>query len=365
MNDEKYVQDHNVDLGPLNKLMLNDRISDILVNGSEDVFVEKEGRLYSTDISFESEEQLMKIIRNILRPLGKRVSEENPMCDGRLPDGSRVNVVIPPITLEGPMLSIRKFTKKKLTMSDLLRFNSISEKMAKFLKLCVLARKNIIVSGGTGSGKTTLLNILSSFIPEGARIITIEDAAELQLHKDHIGRLESRPPDIDGKGEIEIRHLVINALRMRPDRIIVGECRGGEALDMLQAMNTGHDGSLTTIHANAPRDMLNRLETMVLMAGMDLPTKAIRDQVVGAVDVIVQVSRFPGGSRKVTSIMEVTGMEGNVITMAEIFKYKQTGMGKGKKVEGEFNPTGVIPTFLNEMRDLGLETDMEVFKRKI
>ncbi|MGM0441841.1 MAG: CpaF family protein [Elusimicrobiota bacterium] len=364
MEEEKFVQDHNVDLGPLNKLMLNDRISDVLVNGCEDVFVEKEGRLYQTDVSFDTEEQLMEVIENILRPLGKRVSEENPMCDGRLPDGSRVNIVIPPITLEGAMISIRKFTKKKLTMTDLLRFNSISEKMAKFLKLSVVARKNIIVSGGTGSGKTTLLNILSSFIPEGARIITIEDAAELQLHKDHIGRLESRPPDIDGKGEIKIRHLVINALRMRPDRIIVGECRGGEALDMLQAMNTGHDGSLTTIHANAPRDMLNRLETMVLMAGMDLPTKAIRDQIMGAVDLIVHVSRYPGGSRKVNSIMEVTGMEGNVITMAEIFKFKQTGIEKGQKVVGEFKPTGVIPTYLNDMRELGMDVDMGIFKKK-
>lgn len=362
MEKEKYYEKYNVDLGPLNNLMLNDRISDILVNGPDKTFIEEAGQLYETDVKFENIEQLNKVIDNILSPLGKYINESAPMRDARLPDGSRVNIIIPPISLIGPMISIRKFTKKKLTIDDLLRFKSLDGNLAKFFKMCVIERKNIIISGGTGSGKTTLLNILSSFIPDESRIITIEDTAELQLHKKHIGKLEARPADIHGEGEITIRQLVINALRMRPDRIVIGECRGGEALDMLQAMNTGHYGSLTTIHANTPRDMLNRLETMVLMAGVELPVKAIREQVVGAIDIIIHVSRFAGGDRKVASVIEVTGMEGDIITIAEIFCFNLTGIDNGRAI-GRFEPTEVIPTFLSDRKVMEIDVDMEIFKK--
>jgi len=363
--DEHAAKLKDIELGPLKDLMLyDDAISDIMVNGPDKIFVEKNGRIELSSAKFESTRQLEQVIDNILSPVGRHIGPESPLVDARLPDGSRVNVVIPPISLIGPMISIRKYPKNKLTVSDLLRFNSISPEMAEFLKICVMARKNIVVAGGTGSGKTTLLNILSSFIPDSARIITIEDAAELQLHKEHVGKLEAQPPDIDGKGEVTIRQLVINALRMRPDRIVVGECRGGEALDMLQAMNTGHDGSLTTIHGNSCRDILNRIETMVLMAGVELPLSAIREQVASAIDIIVHISRFPGGTRNVVSITEINGMEGNVITMTEIFNFVQTGVTSDWKVRGKYSATGVIPTFLNDVRQMGIEVNMGMFEKK-
>jgi pilus assembly protein CpaF len=346
--------------GPLEVLLADENVSEIMVNGPEKVFVERKGKLSKTNIIFESNEHVMKVIDRIVSPLGRRIDESSPYVDARLPDGSRVNAIIPPLALNGPTLTIRKFEKDPLTIDDLIRFGSISPETAEFLKACVKARLNIVVSGGTGSGKTTLLNVLSSFIPNDERIITVENAAELQLRQEHVVTLESRPPNIEGKGEVTIRDLVINTLRMRPDRIVVGECRGGETLDMLQAMNTGHDGSLTTAHANTPRDMLSRLETMCLMAGMDLPVRAIREQVASAVDVIIQQSRLRDGSRKIVNVTEVQGMEGDVIVMSDIFAFEQQGIENGKIV-GRLKPTGIRPKFYERIESAGIVLPPNIF----
>jgi pilus assembly protein CpaF len=346
--------------GPLEILLADENVSEIMVNGPDKVFVERKGKLTKTNIIFESNEHVLKVIDRIVSPLGRRIDESSPYVDARLPDGSRVNAIIPPLALNGPTLTIRKFEKDPLTIDDLIRFGSMSSETAEFLKACVKSRLNIVVSGGTGSGKTTLLNVLSSFIPNDERIITIENAAELQLRQEHVVTLESRPPNIEGKGEVTIRDLVINCLRMRPDRVVVGECRGGETLDMLQAMNTGHDGSLTTAHANSPRDMLSRLETMCLMAGMDLPVRAIREQVASAVDVIIQQTRLRDGSRKVVNVTEVQGMEGDVIVMSDIFAFEQQGIENGRIV-GRLKPTGIRPKFYERMEAAGIVLPPNVF----
>ena len=346
--------------GPLEILLADENVSEIMVNGPDKVFVERKGKLTKTNIIFESNEHVLKVIDRIVSPLGRRIDESSPYVDARLPDGSRVNAIIPPLALNGPTLTIRKFEKDPLTIDDLIRFGSMSAETAEFLKACVKSRLNIVVSGGTGSGKTTLLNVLSSFIPNDERIITVENAAELQLRQEHVVTLESRPPNIEGKGEVTIRDLVINCLRMRPDRVVVGECRGGETLDMLQAMNTGHDGSLTTAHANSPRDMLARLETMCLMAGMDLPVRAIREQVASAVDVIIQQTRLRDGSRKVVNVTEVQGMEGDVIVMSDIFAFEQQGIENGKIV-GRLKPTGIRPKFYERMEAAGIVLPPNVF----
>ncbi len=346
-------------LGPLEYYLADESVSEVMVNSAEDIYIERHGRLEKTPHSFTCEEQLRTIIERIVVEVGRRIDENSPMVDARLPDGSRVNAVIPPLTLDGSVLTIRKFSSTPLGIKDLIAYGSLSEQMAEFLRVCVVARKNMVISGGTGSGKTTLLNVLSGYIPDGDRIVTIEDSAELQLPQDHVVRMETRPPNIEGEGAVTIRDLVRNSLRMRPDRIVVGECRGGEALDMLQAMNTGHDGSLTTVHANTPRDALARLETMSLMAGIDLPSRAIRDQIVAAIDVIVQQERLRDGTRRVVAISELTGMEGNVFTMQDLFAYKKTGM-EGQKVIGHHQPTGLIPTFLDDLREQGFEVPREI-----
>ncbi|MBK9049450.1 MAG: CpaF family protein [Chloroflexi bacterium] len=346
--------------GPLEQFLTMDGLTEIMVNGPKNVYLEKGGKITRASVTFESDEHLMRIIDRIVAPLGRRIDEASPMVDARLPDGSRVNAVIPPISLNGPTLTIRIFSKIPLTIDNLVEFGAITQEAVEFLKACVVAHTNIVVSGGTGSGKTTLLNILSSFIPDNERIITIENAAELQLRQEHVVTLESRPPNVEGRGEVQIRDLVINALRMRPDRIVVGEVRGGEALDMLQAMNTGHDGSLTTAHANNPRDMLARMETMVLMAGMDLPHRAIREQISSAVHLIIQTNRMRDGSRKVTSISEIQGMEGDVITMSEIFRFEQTGMENGRVI-GRLRPTGLRPKFMYKIQEAGIMLPPSVF----
>ena len=357
--------DELLGFGPLSPMIRRSDISEIMVNGPDRVFVESKGRLYETGVRFFNEKHLIQIIQRIVEPLGRHVDEASPMVDARLPDGSRVNAIIPPLALDGASLTIRKFSEKKLTTEDLIGFGSMTSDMAKFLAAAVKARQNILVSGGTGSGKTTLLNILSQFIPEGERVVTVEDSAELKLSHRNIVRLEARPANIEGKGRITIRDLVINCLRMRPDRIIVGECRGSEALDMLQAMNTGHDGSLTTAHANNPRDALSRLENMVMMAGYDLPSTAIREQISSAIDIIVQQTRLGDGTRKIVKIVEVTGREGDVIQMQDIFVFRQTGIGPGGKVEGEYCATGNIPFFIEEQRRRNvLDLDMDVFVPK-
>ena len=350
-----------IGLGPIEPLLADDEVSEIMVNGPKQVYVEKKGKLIKTDITFTDDEHVMRIIDRIVAPLGRRVVESSPMVDARLKDGSRVNVVIRPLALNGPTITIRKFRKDKLTVQDLVRFGSMSQDMADFLAACVQARLNIVVAGGTGSGKTTLLNVLSSFIPEDERIITVENAAELQLRQDHVVTLESRPPNVEGKGEVTIRDLVINCLRMRPERIIVGECRGGETLDMLQAMNTGHDGSMTTIHANTPRDAVSRIETMCLMAGMDLPARAIREQIASAIHVFVQQSRLKDGSRKVTQITEVAGMEGDVVVLQDIFVFEQTGIDEKGKIVGQLRPTGVRPRFLEKFEALNIFLPPTIF----
>jgi pilus assembly protein CpaF len=346
--------------GPLEPLLADESVSEIMVNGPDKVFVERKGKLAKTNILFEDNEHVMRVIDRIVSPLGRRIDESSPYVDARLPDGSRVNAIIPPLALNGATLTIRKFEKDPLTIDDLISFGSMSPETGEFLKACVKGRLNIIVSGGTGSGKTTLLNVLSSFIPEDERIITVENAAELQLRQEHVVTLESRPPNIEGKGEVTIQDLVVNTLRMRPDRIVVGECRAGEALDMLQAMNTGHDGSLTTAHANSPRDTLSRLETMCLMAGMDLPVRAIREQVAAAVDLIVQQSRMRDGSRKVINITEVQGMEGDVIVMSDIFAFEQQGMENGKII-GRLKPTGIRPKFYEQIEASGITLPANIF----
>ncbi|MEM6283334.1 MAG: CpaF family protein [Chloroflexota bacterium] len=346
--------------GPIEILLSDESVSEVMVNGPKDVFVERKGNLTRANVVFENNDHALRIIDRIVAPLGRRVDESSPLCDARLPDGSRVNVVIPPIALNGPTITIRKFSTNPLQIEDLIRYGSMTPEIAEFLRGCVIAALNMVVSGGTGSGKTTLLNVLSNFIPDGDRIITVENAAELQLQKEHVVTLESRPPNIEGRGEVTIRDLVINCLRMRPERIVVGECRGGEALDMLQAMNTGHDGSLTTLHANTPRDALARLEVMCLMAGMELPVRAIREQVASAVDCICQQSRLRDGSRKVLAITEVQGMEGEMITLSDIFTFEQTGL-EGGKIIGRIRPTGIRPKFNDRLEDAGIHVPPSVY----
>ena len=346
--------------GPIEPLLKDNTVTEIMVNGPKQVWVERNGKLEKTAIEFDDDDHVMRIIDRIVSPLGRRIDESSPMVDARLPDGSRINAVIPPISLVGPCLTIRKFSRDPLTVDDLIRFGTMTPEIAQFLKACVNARLNIVVSGGTGSGKTTLLNVLSSFIPSDERIVTIENAAELQLRQEHVVTLESRPPYIEGKGEVTIRDLMINALRMRPDRIVVGECRGGEALDMLQAMNTGHDGSMTTVHSNSPRDTLHRLETMVLMAGMDLPVRAIREQIASALDLIIHMARLKDGSRKIVAITEVQGMEGDVIVLQDIFVFEQTGFENGK-VLGRIRPTGVRPKFVEKFEVANIYLPPQIF----
>ncbi|NLT48458.1 MAG: CpaF family protein [Clostridiales bacterium] len=351
-----------IGLGPLEQLLGDDSISEIMVNGPDQIYIERNGKLSLSNIRFRDNDHVLNVIDKIVAPIGRHVDEASPMVDARLKDGSRVNIIINPVSLTGPVITIRKFSQNPLTVKDLLRFNSLSIPMAAFIEACVKGRMNIVVSGGTGSGKTTLLNVLSGFIPDTERIITIEDAAELRLMQQHVITLESRPANLEGKGQISIRDLVRNALRMRPDRIVVGEVRGGEALDMLQAMNTGHDGSLTTAHANSPRDMLSRLETMVLMSGMDLPIKAIREQVASAVDVIIQQSRMIDGSRKITNICEVTGMEGDVIVTQDIFRYESSGeLDDTGKLKGRFRAMGTVPQFIQRLTADGVFVDSTWF----
>lgn len=346
--------------GPIEPLLKDDTVTEIMVNGPRMVYVEQHGRLYRTDVRFKDDDHVMRVIDRIISPLGRRCDESQPYVDARLPDGSRVNAVIPPISLVGPVITIRKFSKTPLQPEDLVRFGSITQPMVEFLRACVQVRLNVIVSGGTGSGKTTLLNVLSSFIPGDERIVTIEDAAELQLRQEHVIPLESRPANIEGKGRISIRDLVANALRMRPDRIVVGECRSGEALDMLQAMNTGHEGSMTTVHSNSPRDTLSRLETLVLMAGMDLPLRAIREQVASAIHLIVHQERMKDGSRKVTNISEVLRMEGDIITMQDLFVFEQTGIENGR-VLGRLRATGIRPSFMERFELANIHLPPSVF----
>lgn len=355
------IIDETIGFGPINPLIHDPSVSEIMVNGPELVYVEKKGRLVLSNVTFKDDKHVMHVIEKIVAPLGRRIDESSPMVDARLPNGSRVNVIIPPLALNGPTITIRKFSEKPYTVKDLINFGTLTPNVAMFVKACVESRLNIVVSGGTGSGKTTTLNVISSFIPEDERIVTIEDAAELQLMQEHVVRLETRPPNIEGKGAITIRDLVRNSLRMRPDRIVVGEVRSGEALDMLQAMNTGHDGSLTTGHANTPRDMLARLETMVLMAGMDLPVKAIREQISSAVDLIVQQSRLKDGSRRITHITEVVGMEGEIITLQDIFIFKQRGKDDKGRIIGEIEPTGIKPKFMEKFETSGISLPSDLF----
>lgn len=355
------VMDDVLGYGPIQPLLNDPDVSEVMVNGPKKVYVEKKGKLMKTGVTFENDAHVIRVIERIVLPLGRRIDADSPTVDARLPDGSRVNAIIPPVALDGPTITIRKFRKDKLTMQQLIEFGSITPQMAEFLKACVISRLNIVISGGTGSGKTTLLNVLSGLIPEDERIVTIEDAAELQLQQDHVVRLETKPASLEGKGQVTIRDLVRNALRMRPDRIVVGECRGGETLDMLQAMNTGHDGSLTTLHANTPRDALSRLETMVLMAGMDLPIKVIRQQISSAIDLIVQQTRLKDGSRKVTAISEVAGMEGDTIVLTDIFRFEQTGQTPDGKILGQLKPTGIRPLFTPRLEAAGFKLPPEVF----
>ena len=355
------ILDEITGYGPIQTLLDDADVTEVMVNGPKQVYVEKKGKLVKTDVVFENNDHVLRIIDRIVTPLGRRVNPDHPTVDARLPDGSRVNAVVMPVAIDGPSITIRKFSKERLSVQQLIKFGSLTESMSEFLRACVIARLNIIISGGTGSGKTTLLNVLSSFIPEDERIVTIEDAAELQLQQDHIVRLETRPPNQDGGGGVTIRDLVRNSLRMRPERIVVGEVRGGEALDMLQAMNTGHDGSLTTLHANTPRDALSRLETMSMMAGIDLPIKVVREQIASAVDLIVQQSRLRDGTRKVTQITELAGMEGDTVVLTDIFKFEQTGVNTDGKVLGDLKPTGIRPLFSTRLEAAGFKLRPEIF----
>lgn len=355
------LKDEMLGLGPIEVLLKDPTVTEVMVNGPKKIFVERMGRLQLTDIQFHDDSHVMNIIERILSPIGRHIDESVPLVDARLEDGSRVNIIIPPLSLVGPCITIRKFATKALSVDNLITFGTLDRKMADFIKACIQARINILVSGGTGSGKTTTLNVLSSFIPENERIVTIEDAAELKLQQEHVVTLESRPANIEGNGEITIRDLVKNALRMRPDRIIVGEVRGGEALDMLQAMNTGHDGSLTTAHANNPRDALSRLETMVLIAGFEMPIRAIREQVSSAIELILQQSRLKDGSRKITYITEVQHMEGDVITTQDLFRFEQTGMDENGKLTGHFVSTGMQPGFMDKFQVNGVSLPDDFF----
>jgi len=358
------MADEILGFGPIEPLLRDPTVTEVMVNRVDQVYCERFGKIELTDITFRDLEHIRHVIDKIVTPLGRRVDESSPMVDARLPDGSRVNAIIPPLSLNGPVLTIRKFSVDPYTVEDLIGFGSLTQGMAAFLAGCVKAKFNCLVSGGTGSGKTTLLNVLSSFISDTERIVTIEDAAELKLHQPHVVRLESRPPNIEGKGEVKIRDLVRNSLRMRPDRIIVGEVRGGEALDMLQAMNTGHEGSISTVHANTPRDALSRMEVMVMMSGMDLPSRAIREQVASAIHMIIQVGRMSDGSRKVVSVSEVQGMEGNVIVMQDLFTYQQKGVGEGGKVLGTMQATGMVPKSADRFSAAGVHLPTELFKRQ-
>jgi len=349
-----------VGFGPIESLLQDESITEVMVNGPHQVYIEREGKVTLTNVRFLNDDHVMRIIRKIIEPLGRKVDRQQPMVDARLPDGSRVNAIIPPCAIDGPSITIRKFSKERLTVDDLINFGTLTEEMAQFLEACVVSRLNIIIAGGTGSGKTTLLNVLSSFIPHDERIVTIEDAAELQLAQDHVVRLETTVAEPDGTGRVAVRDLVINSLRMRPERIIIGECRGGEALDMLQAMNTGHDGSLTTIHANTPRDTLSRLETLVLMAGMDLPLTVVRKQIVSAIDLIVQQARLRDGSRKITHVTEVQGLEGNTVVMQHIFRFEEQGE-EGGKVIGRLKPVGIRPNFTDRLATHGFNLPPSMF----
>ncbi|HCB02313.1 MAG TPA: type II secretion system protein E [Anaerolineae bacterium] len=357
----KQVLNDMLGFGPLQPLLDDPDITEIMVNGPKKIFIEKKGQLSRANISFDDDDHVVRIIDRIILPLGRRVDYDSPTVDARLPDGSRVNAVVRPVAIDGPSITIRKFRKDRLQVPDLINFGSLTHQMASFLEACVKAHFNIVISGGTGSGKTTLLNVLSGFIPENERIITIEDAAELQLQQDHVMRMETKAANTDGMHAVTIRDLVKNSLRMRPDRIVVGEVRGGEALDMLQAMNTGHDGSLTTVHANSPRDAISRMETLVLMAGMDLPLKVVRQQISSAIDLIVQQSRLKDGQRKVTAITEVAGMEGDVVVLTDIFKFNQTGVTQDGKIQGELKPTGIRPLFTPRLEAAGYKLGAEIF----
>ena len=359
------VLDELIGYGPIQPLLENPNITEVMVNGPKLVYIEKDGKITKTKITFENDNHVIRVIERIVLPLGRRIDAESPTVDARLPDGSRVNAVIPPVAIDGPSLTIRKFSTERLGVDQLISFGSITRSMVDFLHACVVAKLNILISGGTGSGKTTLLNVLSSLIPESDRIVTIEDAAELQLQQEHIVRLETQTADLDGRGQVTTRDLVRNSLRMRPDRIIVGEVRGGEALDMLQAMNTGHDGSMTTLHANAPRDALSRLETLTLMSEVDLPADVVRKQIAAAVDLIVQVARMRDGSRKVTAITEVAGMEGDTVVLTDIFKYEQTGITEDGKLMGDLKPTGIRPLFGPALEMAGFKLKPEIFGANI
>jgi pilus assembly protein CpaF len=358
---ERQVLDEVLGFGPLEALLANPAISEIMVNGPQHVFVEQKGHLTEIPVKFDDDTHLMRVIDRIIRPLGRRVDRKSPMVDARLPDGSRVNVIIPPASIHGATLTIRKFSEKRLQIEDLIQFGTLTPQMAEFLRACIVTRLNTVVAGGTGSGKTTLLNVLSNFIPDEERIVTIEDSAELQLNKPHVVSLEARPAEADGTGRVTIRELVVNSLRMRPDRIVVGEVRSGEALDMLQAMNTGHDGSLTTIHANTPRDVISRLETLVLMAGIDFPIKVVREQISGAIDLIVQQARLRDGSRKIVKISEVQGMEGDVVVLQDIFQYVEKGLDTSGKVLGEMQAVGIRPKFTPRLETAGFKLPPEIF----
>jgi pilus assembly protein CpaF len=359
------VLDETFGFGPLEVLLKDPTISDILINGPHKIYVERRGKMEKSDVKFRDNDHLLQIIDRIVSKVGRRVDETSPMVDARLPDGSRVNAIIPPLALDGPSVSIRRFGSNPLKLEDLLNYKAFTPEMAMLMEACIKARLNIIISGGTGCGKTTLLNTLSSFIPHEERIVTIEDAAELQLQQDHVVRLETRPPNIEGKGAVTTRDLVRNALRMRPERIIIGECRGAETLDMLQAMNTGHAGSMTTLHANTPRDAQARLETMIMMAGMELPIKAMRQQISSAVDVIIQANRLQGGPRKVTSITEVMGMEQDMIIMQDIFRYRQLGIDQNGRAFGQFEATGVRPSFVNRLEAAGIKLPSNLFQERV
>lgn len=358
---EQQVLDDILGYGPIEPLLQDPNVTEVMVNGSQNVYAEQKGRVAKTEIRFDDDAHVYRVIDRILRPLGRRVDRKWPLADARLPDGSRVNVIIPPSAIDGPTITIRKFSKKKLMVEDLIAFGSMSQAMAELLRACVVARLNIIVSGGTGSGKTTLLNVLSNFIPDHERIVTIEDSAELQLAKPHVVRLEAHPGEADGTGKVAIRDLVVNSLRMRPERIVVGEVRDGAALDMLQAMNTGHDGSLTTLHANTPRDAISRLETMTLMAGIEFPIRVIREQIVHAIDLIVQQTRLRDGSRKITAITEVLGMEGDTVVMQDVFRWSDKGSDAQGAVVGEMKPTGMRPKFMPRLEAVGFALPPETF----
>lgn len=359
------VCDELMGFGPIQRLLNDDTVSEVMVNGPNKIYIEQKGKLTLSTVRFASDEHVLKVIDRIIRPLGRRIDRKWPMVDARLPDGSRVNAIIPPCAIDGSTITIRKFSKNKLTINDLVRFGSVTPDMGEFLRACVVSRLNVVVAGGTGSGKTTLLNVLSNFIPDDERIVTIEDSAELQLAQDHVVRLEAKPAEVDGSGKVTIRDLVINSLRMRPERVVIGECRGGETLDMLQAMNTGHDGSLTTLHANTPRDALARMETMSMMAGMDLPLKVIREQIASAIDLIVQQTRLDDGQRKVAYITEVQGMEGETVVLQDIFKLDILGKSADGKISAELRPTGVRPRFTPRLEAHGFKLPPSIFGAQV